>query len=256
MKGKAWIRAGISFTLALMLASLLMTGDIGLFINPRFKWLIGISIGILVTLTLIQIWHAKERELHRVGFTGYLFMSLPLLAFLLFPPAPLDASMVGKKGVNLGNPNQPSQQSTEKIEFITEDPNEPYQLLKKQLLSSSTIVFTEESYGRVLNAINISPADYKGKKVKVYGFVYRDQTLKKDEFVIGRYALTCCTADAAVYGFSIKEAPISKFKNNQWHEITGTLDTEKYEGYEIPVIKYASSQKIKTPKEAYIYFNY
>lgn len=256
MKAKAWIRAGISFTLALMLASLLMTGDIGLFINPRFKWLIGISIAILVTLTLIQIWHAKERELHRVGFMGYAFMLLPLLAFLLFPPAPLDASMVGKKGVNLGNPNQKTQQSTEKIEFMTEDPNEPYKLLKKELLSASTIVFTEEKYGAVLNAINLSPAEYQGKKIKVYGFVYRDEMLKKDEFVLGRYALTCCTADAAVYGFSIKEAPVRKFKNDQWYEITGILDTEKFEGYDIPVIKYTSSKKIKAPKEAYIYFNY
>lgn len=240
-----------------MLASLLITGDISLFVNPRFNWLVGVSMGILILLVWVQFEHLKSKELHQVGILGYLVMSLPVILFLLFPPTALDASMVDKKGITIGNPKQ-----SQKPEVVgelyngEEDVNDPFYKLRQELLTTPQIQFTDEKYGDILNALHFSPLKFKGKPVKMYGFIYRDENLAENEFILGRYMLTCCSADASVYGVVVKGVPMNGWKENQWVEIIGKLDTEKFEGYDLPVIHYEQMRSIQKPKDPYVYFNY
>jgi putative membrane protein len=73
--------------------------------------------------------------------------------------------------------------------------------------------------------------------------------------VVGRFAVTCCTADASVVGFLIKpkhHIPIPKI--NAWVEATGTLGKQKVDGQDTPAIYLQSYHMIPAKKDPYIYF--
>lgn len=244
---KAWLRVIICFGLAFFLLELLITGEISLYINPRLKWLVALSVLMLVILGVVQLWNLRQRELHRIGVWGYVMSIIPMVFLLLVAPKVLDASSVQKRGVQL-KPNPT-------IEVVQKSEN-PYQKLVKELGQKNVISFEEKTYLDIINTINMYPEKLKGKKIKIYGFVYRDQTIKKNEFILGRFMVTCCTADSAVAGFLVKSEKAGSFKNDQWLEIVGTLDTEPYDGEEIPVIRLEKSKRIEPLKDPYIYVTY
>ncbi|SEN47416.1 TIGR03943 family putative permease subunit [Lihuaxuella thermophila] len=278
---RALLRVGICFGIAVMLLSLLVSGEITLVVHPRFKGLIAVSILLLIVLGLVQLWNLKRGEIHRIGAWGYLVILLPLLFFMVSPPKALDASIAANKGVSYmnaqalakqqklspkqsaasqkgSNPNdspspeqaQPSDGTEPEIVEI----DNPYKELVPKIKAEPVITFTEKNYADYFNTINMYPKEFEGKKIRLKGFVYRDETLKKNEFVTGRFTVTCCTADATVIGMVTTGSHAGQVKSNQWIEVTGTIQTVMYEGYEMPVIKLDSYKPVSPPKDPYIYF--
>ncbi|MBA4493340.1 TIGR03943 family putative permease subunit [Paenactinomyces guangxiensis] len=277
-----WIRVGICFGTAVMLISLLLSGEISLFVNPRLKWLVALSILMLIILGLVQLWNLKAEEMHHIGFWGYALVLLPILMFFFLPPKALDANIAAKKGVSyltpqaiasqqkLAGKNQANNNSTQDSKDQNEQDQEtatnkepefanienPYKKFVKQIKAEPVITLTEKNYADYLNTINMYPKEFSGKKIRLIGFVYRDETLKKNEFVIGRFTVTCCTADAGVVGLLTTYPGAQHLKLDQWIEATGTVQTIQPEGYDMPVIKLTSYKTISPPKDPYIYFNY
>lgn len=257
----SWLRLGLCFAVALMLISLLISGEISLYINPRFKWLIGISVLLLMILGMVQLWNLRGGELHRVGVWGYLLVGLPVFMYVLLPPKVLDASMAQQKGVTFVSPNAvASTTSNQQGSTINEAEPEimvvenPYKKMIQEIKQQPVIIFTEENFTDYMNAISLYPEIVKGKKIQLIGFVYRDETLKKDEFVTGRFTVTCCTADATVVGFLTKWDQAETLKLNQWVEVTGKLDVVLSEGLNMPIIQLESYKTIEPLKDPYIYF--
>lgn len=262
-----WLRVGICFGLAVMLISLLISGEISLFVNPRFKWLMGVSVLLLIILGLVQMWNIKGGEMHRIGFWGYALVMLPVLMFIFLPPKALDASMAAKKGVTFITPqtSQQNQATPREETFASEEEvpvevepeielENPYKELLQKIKTEPIITLTEKNYADYLNTISLYSKEVEGKKIRLIGFVYRDDTLKKNEFVTGRFTVTCCTADATVVGFITSYKQSDQFKLNQWIEVTGTLKNVLYDGYDMPVVELESYRIIDPPKDPYIYF--
>ena len=69
-----------------------------------------------------------------------------------------------------------------------------------------------------------SKADkYEGKTIRVRGFaIKKADFLPKGYFAIGKYAISCCAADAGFTGFMSKYDN-NKIKVNQWYEVEGVL---------------------------------
>lgn len=280
---KALLRVGICFGIAVMLISLLVSGEITLFVHPRFKGLVAVSILLLIVLGLVQLWNLKGGEIHRIGAWGYLVILLPLLFFVFSPPKALDASIAAKRGVSYMNsqalakqqklsqkqtansqeannpandsPSPEQTQPADETEPEMAEIDNPYKKLVPKIKAEPVITFTEQNYADYFNTINMYPQEFEGKKIRLTGFVYRDETLKKNEFVTGRFTVTCCTADATVIGLVTTDPHAGKLKSNQWIEVTGTLRSVMYEGYEMPVVKLDSYKPISPPKDPYIYFN-
>ncbi|SFI63886.1 TIGR03943 family putative permease subunit [Thermoflavimicrobium dichotomicum] len=252
----AWLRMIICFGLALMLCSLLVTGEISLFVHPKFRWLIGVSIAFLMILGLIQLWNLDGKEMHTIRHWSYAIVLLPLILFVVVPPKALDASIAAKKGVTYMDSKAIAKQKESAKQTEKEDPGEDVvQSFRKKvepLKKKSIIEIDEENYGELYTLIYSFPSELKGKKIKVKGFVYLDPNIQQNEFVLGRFTVTCCTADASVIGFVFKtEKP---FKENQWLEATGTIQTRKENGADVPVIRLDSYELIPAPKDPYVYF--
>jgi putative membrane protein len=277
----ALLRTGIFFGNAMMLLYLLVTENITLFINPRLKWLVAISIFLLIILGLIQLWNIKGGEVHKIGSWGYGFVFLPLLAFLFFPPKALDASIADHKvytylsSQSLGtgqkvltkeqaaqknepNPsnNQNNNTNSSQSANLSTDEDDweaPYKKEAAKLVKLPVITFNDDNYFDLLNVMLMYPEKFTGKKIRTMGFVYREDSFKQNQFVPGRMAVTCCVADAAVVGIMAEYDQADLLKKNRWVEVEGTLKTENISGEITPVIKVESFKFVAPPKNPYIY---
>lgn len=99
------------------------------------------------------------------------------------------------------------------------------------------------------------PDKYVGKTIKVRGFTSSQEGyLPKGYFMIGKYGVSCCTADAGYVGFIVKYDN-HKIKDKTWYEIDGVLQKSKdIAGYDIMVIVINSFKEIdSTKEEQYVY---
>lgn len=94
---------------------------------------------------------------------------------------------------------------------------------------------------------------YIGTQVQVSGFVYKDNKMKKDEFIIGKYCMSCCTADLSLLGFLNKYGQSDKIKENEWYSVRGTIVKGAYDGDIVPEIEIQEIHQIPKPDDEYVY---
>lgn len=252
-----WIRMLICFGMAFMMLMLVVSGDFVFLVNPKFRILMILSILLLIILGWVQCLHLKTRDLHSIGFWGYFFVAFPIFVYLFIPPKALDASMIEKKGITLVSSkqvtNQPTSSPTSKEP--TEDQTAPYKEALKEMKTTDYIVFDEKNYSEYLSVLELYPKELVGKKIRIKGFVFRDDpSLKKDEFILSRFTISCCAADASVVGVKSQFPQASILKTDQWIEVEGVLRTTKRFEFDAPMIEIQSYRLTKAPKDPYIYF--
>jgi uncharacterized repeat protein (TIGR03943 family) len=125
----------------------------------------------------------------------------------------------------------------------------------RKLYKLNVIPVPEELYIETLTTLDLYAVQFTGKKVKLSGFVYRDDTMNARQFVIGRFSVQCCSADAAPFGVLVDHDRAAAYATDQWVEITGTIGRTKYDGSELMVVKAEQIAKIDPPKEQYVYPN-
>ncbi|GIO13959.1 hypothetical protein J19TS2_35140 [Cohnella xylanilytica] len=131
--------------------------------------------------------------------------------------------------------------------------SEAYAEYGKKIYGSPLIEVTEKSYMEILTTLDLYSGAFAGHKVRISGFVYRDSSVPEDKFVIGRFAVQCCAADAMPYGILVDSPDAGLHDDNEWLTITGTLATTKYGDNDVLLLKAEEAVKIKAPKDPYVY---
>ena len=212
---------------------------------------------------------------------GYSIVAFPIITGFMLPPVTLDASIAANKGFLLSQGNNEegeqglAQESimegakslTEKenIDIYSSDaedvalPNNNYlsqeEYNKKlQLLNESdTIQMTNDIFSTYYGEINDSPQIYAGKKIKMSGFVFKEEGFTSNQLVISRFLITHCIADASIIGFLSEFDGADTIQEDTWLEIEGVLEMGNYGGSELPLIKVTSLNVIDEPSEPYLY---
>jgi uncharacterized repeat protein (TIGR03943 family) len=144
-----------------------------------------------------------------------------------------------------------------KAGFVPQKPPEGYyEELKERMLQKDVIMITEKEYIPMMNILEEHVEDFVGKKVKVKGFIYREDNFKKDEFVIARFGLSCCVADASVYGTLANVKESKEFADDDWVEATGMIEKKEYDGFILPSLKLQTVKKVEAPTNPYVYEMY
>ena len=91
-----------------------------------------------------------------------------------------------------------------------------------------------------------------GKTVTTKGFVYREKNFVQDQILVARFGITCCVADASVYGIMAK-GKVANLPKDKWIQVTGTIEQTIYDGSSIPIIKIHQYKKIPELKNPYVY---
>lgn len=163
----------------------------------------------------------------------YLLFGIPLFLGFIMTDFSLSEQALANKGLQNGT------FSTKKMEEGSYD------------LEKDAIQVTDENYFEVFNHLYTFLDDMEGKQISLAGFVYREPDFPNNQIAIARLTMTCCIADANVYGF-IFRGDVEKLKTNQWYEVQGKIGKETYKGEVIPVIRLNTFNQIQPPKEQYL----
>ncbi|QGG46398.1 TIGR03943 family putative permease subunit [Heliorestis convoluta] len=218
----------------------------------------------------------------------YAVFSVMLLLGFLLPPQPLDLSLSSQKNFRpFGFSNQPTMEAStggrgetpgfrafteldwgdweefgelewqEELEYCETDWNE-WAILEanprgsdEQPPHQGTIVFTDLNFVSYLTAILSSPQQYYQRHVEIEGFVYREGDYQDNHFVLGRYAIVCCIADASVVGLLAisQEDP----DVDSWIKARGTIIPGSYQGFEMPVLQIERWEEVQDLPFPYVY---
>lgn len=221
---------------------------------------------------------------HIMIYSLFLF---PLLLGFLLPSATMGTALASKKGMNLSASStsrtvkaqpeaiiperqvivEPPSSVRASVEtalteeqlnalFVTDEYNEDFARLSKQIYQDDVIIVKDEIFMEILTAIDLFLDSFVGKTVEISGFVYREPNMTQNQFVVGRFAMDCCSADALPYGVLVEDTNAVNYPNDSWIKVRGQIDTTTYNGNKIMVFKPEAIQSIEAPESPYIYPNY
>ena len=124
-------------------------------------------------------------------------------------------------------------------------------------INQPVIELEEEDFGLFYIDACDNPDKYVGKKVHFKAMVHRPKEYKDNEFVPGRFAMTCCADDIAFVGFKAYYQGAKNLKDRQWVMVTGEIGKEFYPEYQGdgPVIKVSEVAMTSPASEELVYFN-
>ncbi len=253
------LQALVFLGLGLFLLRRFMQGNLFWYINQRFVLLIvGAAIGFLIVAqtiyTHMRSTKAEEEDHdhhhhhdhdhdhahddhhhHTMSIWGVLLVSLPLILGFAVPPKPLGAAAISNRGVSTSAPVGDASASTQ------------------QILSMEPESRTVLDWVQVFNSTP-APDVFIGEPVEVVGFVYNDQRLSNGNFLLGRFTLSCCVADAFAIGMVVDHDESIQYPDNGWLRISGTVDTINVDGELLPMIVPTEILEIPEPQNPYLYY--
>ncbi|HEX2698544.1 MAG TPA: TIGR03943 family protein [Anaerolineales bacterium] len=235
---KAFILAGLCFFLVVKLFS----GKLSLYINTRFVPLTVFGIILLAIMALSLIGHKTAgsqhgddtpHDQHGGHLSGLVILVLPLLIGILIPSRPLDATAASTRGMNVSAPLVGASSTTHQLEMAADTRN---------ILD----------WIRIFNSTSdLSP--YLGQTARVTGFVYHDPRLGANQFIVSRFVITCCAADASAIGMLVTWDKSNDLKDSAWVEVKGPVQTSQLGGQLIPLIQAVLVQPVDQPNQPYLY---
>lgn len=249
-------QAMILIGLGLFFLQRLWSGKLYYYINERFFILVILAaIGFLILAQVIlplpwrkaaykQAVHSHEDDEN--DHTGHehgepaasrwslIILALPLLLGLLVPARSLGASAIASKGFRTT------------AAFGARESSATIQL---NLPADERTVL---DWIRSFNYSN-DPSEFSGEAADVIGFVYHDQRLPENQFLVGRFTLTCCVADAFAIGMIAEWPDAAVLKENTWVRVKGRVQVTNYEGQAFPLIQAESVKAVPEPFEPYLF---
>lgn len=125
--------------------------------------------------------------------------------------------------------------------------------LKSELLNSEKIFVDDDRYVAILDIFYDQQHLFVGKEVEVTGFVYKEPEFKENQLVIARFGISCCVADAVVYGIFSTMENAQNVKEDEWVKVTGTLSTTHFQDSELPYLQISHVEKVEQPENPYVY---
>ncbi len=98
--------------------------------------------------------------------------------------------------------------------------------------------------------------EFDNHGLKTMGFVYRQPDFKPNQFVVARFSVSCCTADATVAGLLVEAPDAAKYPTDSWVEVQGQLHMTSINDNEFLMLKAEQIKPTKAPKDPYVYYDY
>ncbi len=246
-----WVKTGLLFGLALYFAYNILTGNLTNYINERFAWLSYLAVALFVVLggaNLIELLRQRpaaedsldeidlfarpDPQTHGSGGISWSVLAIiavPLLLGTLIPSRPLGANAID------GNISI-SAASVTGAQTFTTDP------LKWNVLD----------WLRAFNAQD-DATSFNGKQADVIGFVYKEPTLDEQHFMVARFTVSCCVADAAAIGLPVDWAETAALPQDTWVRVKGSFEVGSFRGDTVPILIAESVEVVTQPEHPYLY---
>ena len=247
---------------SILLFYLVISGQIRMYINPRFAILDAIAAAALFLMFAVQLFYTHRRD-HADNHCDhkdaprpwvYVIFIIPLALAALLPNAVLGASVAYNRGLNFDNA-QPGSGVLVQADANGIDPSGSgsQQTDNSGISKSGLINVTDDNFVRAVSAITQSPGLYTGREISMLGFVIRAKDFAPQEFGLTRFIITCCTADAMPGGFILESKEAVDYKDGTWINIRGVMKVDNYDQQVVPVIEVTSIELATQPPDPYVY---
>ncbi|MCZ8522768.1 MULTISPECIES: TIGR03943 family putative permease subunit [Paenibacillus] len=236
--------------------------------------------------------HAPSRSLFKNAVVYGLFC-LPLGLGFLLPDASMGSSLAAKKGMNLSSASvvkesrsgsegmgplasaqgtqPPAPDGSRNASAPGDSPSgsaaaaetlfpadkftEHYAKQAKELYRQEVITVREDLFMETLTTLDLYLDQFVGKKLQLTGFVYRQDEMSPKQFVVGRFSIQCCSADAAPFGVLAEYDRAAALETDSWVTVTGTIGKTEFGGMEIMRLQIDQVAKAQPAKTPYVYPN-
>lgn len=234
------LQAFVVLALCLFLLDKLVSGKLSLYINIRYAPLTVFGIVVLAMMALALFRapkaghdHPDSNHEHSTSPRALIILFVPLLISVLIPSKPLDAGAASTRGMNVSTPLIGASAQSRQFEAAADTRN---------ILD----------WIRIFNS-GSAPTPYLGQTAKVTGFVYHDPRLPANQFIVSRFVITCCAADASAIGMIVTWDQSSSLKDSAWIEVKGPVQSAELGGQPIPMIQAVLVQPVQQPQQPYLY---
>jgi putative membrane protein len=215
---------------------LISSGKITLFLHPKMIKYAAFSFVIFGELAVVQFFKIFTVTT-RVRFKkGYVLFFITLIVGIFIAPGGLTSEISNKKGVTLV--------SSSSIENIAEHSHG-----EKQRIEGSEIIFNEKNYIHFLEDLGNNLDKHIGKRIKITGFVLKQEDMARNEFIITRMLISCCAADSQVLGIVVRCDKAETLSKDEWVTVEGIVGSSDKHA----VIQAAKVSKSQKPNNQYIY---
>ncbi len=242
-------KALILIFMALFFAEKYVSGKLYYYIGPRFSWLAIVAVALFIMLAgaynLVEkrqpdeVDHHDDHEGHdhshpeeKQPIWPLLLVALPLALGVVIPARPLGASAVANRGVSTDIGLAADSRDT-RLSIVASERN---------ILD----------WVREMNT-DPNPSALNGQEASIVGFVYRDPRFDGNQFLVARFTITCCVADALAIGVVVNSNQASRFAADSWVEVHGTFQQGDLDGDAMPVLLADEITPVQAPEQPYLY---
>jgi len=224
-----WVAAAYLFW-AGALAWLLITGRYQSFLRPGFWALLLWALVVFLFLGAALIW--PKRPLHTGNGSSALWVRIGVLTVPLI--------------YMFGSQDQPLGSHALKNRFF-----EPRYM--ERLAKSSPETNEADNPRITLLEILQNFKAYEGRRITTEGMVHRDEVVPLGHFLVFRFLIVCCAADALPAGALVSHQEVDSFEQDSWVRVEGVLGLEKVGDLVFPLIQAERITKIDPPKDPYLF---
>jgi uncharacterized repeat protein (TIGR03943 family) len=183
---------------------LLVTGRDALYLSTRTEWVVPVAAVLLSAAAIGRVASARSIQPEPLGrreLGVVVAMIIPVLVLTALPATTLGSYSAGTRAPASGSrfSSSPGDVATGELSLV-------------DVAAAQTTPEAERAL-----------AGRAGETVTFVGFVARYGSTLADEFMLTRYVVSCCVADATVASVSVVNVTPGRFEENDWVEVTGTI---------------------------------
>ncbi|MCB9437215.1 MAG: TIGR03943 family protein [Anaerolineales bacterium] len=241
--------------LGLYFAYIYVSGTWAYYIDPRFQWLSVVAVLIFGFLAVSYFGsaehehdhhdhdhdhehshdHGHDHEHNHNSVWPVLVVAIPLAIGVLMPAKPLGANAIDARGIDTDFSSVSLSNSSSKS--LTIVPSERNVLDWARAFATST-----------------NPAEFNDQEASVIGFVYRDGRFDDGHFMVARFTITCCVADALAIGVVVKSPEdAAVLATDSWVKVQGHFQETEFDGNLIPILYAEKVTPVEQPDQPYLY---
>lgn len=184
---------------------LFLTGRVNLYLSTRTQWVVPIGAVLLTAAAIGRLAAARlpsPEPLRRREAVIMALMTLPAVIVLALPPVTLGSFSASKK---------------------TTFSSLAFSSIYGQISDTSDITLLSVAAAQTSSTGAQALAKRGGDEVDFVGFVTRYADTPADEFLLTRYVITCCVADATIVQVRVVNVVPGRFTSNDWVEVKGQI---------------------------------
>lgn len=235
----------ILFGLGFFLLNRFFSGQLLVYIHQRYVWLV-LPTAIVILAVAYILFNRRpqhhsvesglliEEEAPHNAHWRLILMLIPLVLGIVVPISPLDAEAAA------------SRQIRQSLTFST-DPG-----LRETILALEPDTRSILEWMWAFDAAQ-DKDQLEGQPVNLEGFVIVKENVPEGQFLVARFVITCCVADATAIGIAVDPSGTDMIMPEGWVSVRGTMRISRMDGESALLIEATEIQPIERPEQPYLY---